>query len=82
MGMLSHGLTGLLQEGQRDPGNIMDCSLGIRYMHTLRKEPTTEPRTKTVRYRDISDAHTAYFRYLLFELVDILFYLFYLLYSI
>jgi hypothetical protein len=47
--MLSHGLTGILQEGHLDDGEIIDSPLGILYIQTFRKDPITEPRTKTIR---------------------------------
>jgi len=48
--MLSHGLRGLSQEGHLDEGIMIDKFLGILYMHTLRNDPTIEPKRKTIIY--------------------------------
>jgi hypothetical protein len=48
--MLSHGFIGVLQEGHLDEGIMIDNPLGILYMQTLRKEPTTSPKRKTIKY--------------------------------
>jgi len=45
-GTLSYGLIAVLQRGQRDPGETMDISSGIRMMQTFRKLPTTMPNKK------------------------------------
>jgi hypothetical protein len=31
-----------------DPGKAMDCCLGIRYIHTLRKLPIISPNRKII----------------------------------
>lgn len=54
IGMLSHGLIGLLQEGHLEEGMIIDNLLGILYIQTLRNEPATRPKRKTAMYRIIS----------------------------
>jgi hypothetical protein len=37
---------GVPQRGQRDPGDTMEISSGIRVMQTFRKLPTTIPNRK------------------------------------
>jgi len=39
---------GMLQEGHLEEGVIIERFLGILYMHTLRNEPTMEPKIKTM----------------------------------
>ena len=45
-GTLSYGLMGVMQRGQRDPGETMEMSSGIRVMQTFRKLPTMIPNRK------------------------------------
>jgi hypothetical protein len=45
-GTLSYGLIGVSHLGQRDPGEIIDISSGIRVMQTFRKLPITSPKRK------------------------------------
>jgi len=45
-GTLSYALIGVLHWGQRDLGETMDISSGIRVMQTLRKLPITIPNRK------------------------------------
>merc|ERR1712093_713415 len=42
--------------GHCDGGRIRLCSRGIRWMHTLRKLPTTEPKTKKTNAQNTSGA--------------------------
>jgi len=46
IGTLSYGLIGVLHRGQRELGETMDISSGIRVMQTFRKLPTTIPNRK------------------------------------
>lgn len=46
MGILSYHFIGKLHLGQNEPGEIMDISLGSRYIQTLKKLPNTAPRIK------------------------------------
>ena len=41
--MLSYHAIGRVQCGQREPGNTMDCSRGIRTMQTFKKLPMQLP---------------------------------------
>ena len=41
--MLSKGLIGVLHDGHREDGLIIERFLGILYMQTFRNDPTTEP---------------------------------------
>jgi hypothetical protein len=50
---LFHGSIGVLHEGHLDEGIIIDMPLGILYIQTFRKEPTTEPNMKTIPYKNI-----------------------------
>ena len=43
--MLSRTATGVPHSGQREPGLTSDSPLGRRWMTTLRKLPTTAPKT-------------------------------------
>jgi len=45
-GTLSYGLIGVEHRGQRDPGETMEMSSGIRVMQTFRKLPTIIPSRK------------------------------------
>src|SRR5258708_34214956 len=45
-GMLSYGLIGLRQRGQREPGETMERPSGMREMQTFRKLPMTMPKRK------------------------------------
>jgi hypothetical protein len=45
-GMLSWGLIGLRQRGQREPGETMERPSGMREMQTFRKLPMTMPKRK------------------------------------
>jgi hypothetical protein len=45
-GTLSYGLIGVSHLGQREPGETMDKSPGIRVMQTLRKLPMINPNRK------------------------------------
>src|ERR1700687_1685563 len=45
-GTLSYGLIGVVQFGQREPGETMDIASGIRVMQTFRKLPITMPNRK------------------------------------
>src|SRR5882724_11264427 len=45
-GILSYGLIGLRQRGQREPGEMMETPSGMREMQTLRKLPMTMPKRK------------------------------------
>src|SRR5256885_7604112 len=45
-GTLSYGLMGVMHRGQRDPGETMEMSSGIRVMQTFRKLPTMIPNRK------------------------------------
>ena len=45
-GMLSYGLMGDLQRGQREPGETIDSPSGMRVMQTFRKLPITMPKRK------------------------------------
>jgi len=46
-------MIGVLQEGHLDEGLTIDRFLGSRYMQTLRNDPITEPKTKTVMKKNI-----------------------------
>src|SRR3989304_2639064 len=43
IGMLSYALMAVRQLGHREPGMTILSPLGIRWMHTLQKLPTTRP---------------------------------------
>ena len=45
-GMLSYGLIGVRQRGQREPGETMERPSGMREMQTFRKLPMTMPKRK------------------------------------
>src|SRR6202790_5736817 len=45
-GMLSYGLIGLRQRGEREPGETMERPSGMREMQTFRKLPMTMPKRK------------------------------------
>ncbi|GAA6731811.1 hypothetical protein YIM73518_15740 [Thermus brockianus] len=47
--MRSMGASRRPQEGHREGGKTMDSPLGRRWMTTLRKEPTTRPKTRARR---------------------------------
>jgi len=51
--MLSYALIGLLQEGHREDGHMIDLLRGIRYMQTFKKEPISAPKTKRKMYKTI-----------------------------
>ena len=44
--MLSYGLIGVWQRGQRDAGAMMEMSSGMREMQTFKKLPITMPKRK------------------------------------
>src|SRR5258708_38205181 len=45
-GMLSYGLIGWRQRGEREPGETMETPSGMREMQTFRKLPMTMPKRK------------------------------------
>jgi hypothetical protein len=52
MGMLSYGLMGAAQFGQRDAGKTIETSSGIREMQTFRKLPIIKPNKKKAMSTD------------------------------
>jgi hypothetical protein len=46
---LSYQATGVLHFGQRDPGEMIDSSPGMRRMQTFRKLPMMAPKTKRAK---------------------------------
>jgi hypothetical protein len=48
MGILSHGLIGVLQAGHEDEGLIIEMFLGNLYMQTFRNDPTMRPNKKII----------------------------------
>lgn len=53
MGILSHGLIGVLQAGHDEDGFIIEMFLGNLYIQTLRNEPTMRPNKKNNYYHHI-----------------------------
>jgi hypothetical protein len=48
MGILSHGLIGVLQAGHDEDGFIIEMFLGNLYIQTFRNDPTIRPNIKII----------------------------------